>query len=174
MKKILVTLLLLAGFSAAAQDFEGSFVQTKTLKVSGKTIVSEGSIHFTAPDQLAMLYSKPDGDFFIIDGPYVRFDLRGVTLDVDTEKNKLVKTQRNAIINGMAGKYQDIADEMDATCTVTTPAKGGKHVVLKVKKPLPKSYSGMELDYDAKGTITRMVLEETGGVSTEYLLRKAK
>ena len=29
----------------------------------------------------------------------------------------------------------------------------------------------MELDYNAKGRITRMVLEEAGGISTEYLVK---
>ena len=30
--------------------------------------------------------------------------------------------------------------------------------------------SGMELDYNPKGRITRMVLEEVGGISTEYII----
>ena len=28
----------------------------------------------------------------------------------------------------------------------------------------------MELDYDKQGKLTRMVLEEVGGISTEYIL----
>ena len=32
----------------------------------------------------------------------------------------------------------------------------------------------MELDYDKAGKLTRMVLEETGGISTEYLLSYSK
>ena len=59
---------------------------------------------------------------------------------------------------------------MDADCTVTD-VKGGKHVVIKMHKPALKGYTGMELDYNAKGRITRMVLEEAGGISTEYLLK---
>jgi hypothetical protein len=35
---------------------------------------------------------------------------------------------------------------------------------------LPKGYSGLELDYGKDGQITRMVLEEFGGISTEYVL----
>ena len=171
MRKILVpVLLLLAAFTAGAQSFEGSFTQTKTLKVTQKTFKSEGTISYTAPDQLAMLYTKPDGDFFIIDGPFLRLDLKGVSLDVNTEVNKTVRPQRNAILYGIQGKYQEIAQEMDADCTVTQNKDGGKHVVIKVRKTLPKGYSGMELDYKKNGQIRRMVLEEFGGITTEYIL----
>lgn len=170
MKKILVLMLLLAGFTAGAQNFEGTFTQTKTLKVSKKTFKSEGTISYTAPDQLAMLYTKPDGDFFIIDGPIVRMDLNHIAAEVNTDNNKAARAQRNAILYGVQGKYEQIAKEMDADCTVTAAKGGGKHVVIKVRKTLPKGYSGMELDYNKAGRITRMVLEEFGGISTEYLM----
>lgn len=169
MKKLIALALLLASFAAGAQNFEGTFTQAKTLKVSGRVIKSEGNISFTAPDQLAMLYTNPDGDYFIIDGPFVRMDLRGVTLDVDTKTNKLVASQRNALLYSLAGKYEEVAKEMDADITVT-PKNGGKHVVIKARKVQAKGYSGVELDYGKNGRITRMVLEEFGGISTEYVL----
>ena len=171
MKKLLVSITLMAlALSAGAQNFEGTFKQAKTLKVSGKVIKSEGEITYTAPDQLAMMYTNPEGDYFIIDGPYLRMDLRGVSLDVNTDTNKAVKPQRNAILYSIAGKYEDIAKEMDADCQVSAGKNGGKHVVLTMRKALPKSYKGMELDYDKNGRITRMVLEEVAGISTEYIL----
>lgn len=170
MKKILILALLLAGFTAGAQNLEGTFKQTKTLKISGKTIVSEGTISYQEPDQLVMQYTKPDGDYFIIDGPFLRMDMRGVALDVNTTNNKTIQLQRNAILYSIQGKYEQIAQEMDADCTVTA-VKGGKHVVIKVRKPQPKGYTGLELDYTPKGRITRMVLEEAGGISTEYLVK---
>jgi outer membrane lipoprotein-sorting protein len=171
MKKVFVMMALLAmAFTAGAQDFEATFKQAKTLKVSGKVIKSEGEITYTAPDQLAMLYTNPEGDYFIIDGPQVRMDLRGVALDVNSTGNKLVQSQRNAILYSVAGKYEDIAKEMDADCTVTAGKNGGKHVVLKMRKALPKGYTGMELDYNKQGKLTRMVLEEAGGISTEYII----
>ena len=170
MKKILTIALLLAGFTAGAQDLEGTFTQAKTLKVTGKVIKSEGTLTYTAPDQLAMQYTKPDGDYFIIDGPTLRMDLRGVSLDVNTDNNKTVKAQRNAILYGIAGRYEEIAKEMDADLTVSAGKDGGKHVVIKVRQTLPKGYSGMELDYKKNGQLRRMVLEEFGGISTEYVL----
>lgn len=166
---IAAALLLFTGIGAAAQNFESTFTQTKTLKLTGKKIVSEGTIVYTAPESLSMIYSKPDGDYFIIDGPFLRFDLRGVTLDVNTEKNKTVRFQRNAILYGVQGRYDDIGKEMDADVQVSA-VKGGKHVVIKKRKPAAKGYTGMELDYNAKGRLTRMLLEEAGGISTEYIV----
>lgn len=172
MKKIILAFaLVLAAVSAAAQSFEGTFAQTKTLKATGKSFKSEGTISFKAPDQLAMLYTKPDGDYFIIDGPFLRLDLKGTALDVNTDNNPTIRPQRNAILYSITGEYEKIAQEMDATCTVTAGKNGGKHVVIKARKTLPKGYSGLELDYRKDGRITRMVLEEFGGISTEYLLQ---
>ena len=172
MKRILAfAFLLLCPLAAGAQHFEGTFIQVKTLKVTKKTFKSEGTISYQAPDQLAMLYTHPDGDYFIIDGPFLRMDLRGVALDVNTDNNKTVQPQRNAILYSIQGKYEDIAKEMDADCTVTPLDGGGKHVVIKVRKTLPRGYSGMELDYDKKGRLQRMVLEEFGNIATEYVLK---
>ena len=113
MKKIIVFAALLAmAFTAGAQDFEATFKQAKTLKISGKVIKSEGEITYTAPDQLAMLYTNPDGDYFIIDGPQVRMDMRGVAVDLNATGNKLVQSQRNAILYSVQGKYEEIAKEM--------------------------------------------------------------
>ncbi len=162
--------MLFCGVYAGAQSFESTFVQTKTLKLTGKKIVSEGTITYTAPENLAMIYSKPEGDYFIVDGPFLRFDLRGISMDVNTDKNKTVRIQRNAILYGIQGRYEEIALEMNAEYTVS-PLKGGKHVVIKTHKQTLKGYTGMELDYDAQGRLTRMVLEEAGGISTEYIVK---
>ena len=171
MKKILTFALLLCGIAAGAQDLEGTFTQAKTLKISGRVIKSEGTLTFTAPDQLAMLYTKPDGDYFIIDGPYLRMDMRGIALDVNRENNKSIKNETNAILYGIAGRYEEIAEDLKADFTVSENKDGGKHVVIKVRKALPKGYSGMELDYKKNGQLSRMVLEEFGGISTEYLIK---
>ena len=169
MKRILALAALLCCIAAGAQDFEGTFKQVKTMKASGKVVKSEGTVSFTAPDQLAMLYTVPDGDYFIIDGPFIRMDMRGVAADVDSNSSKLVRSQRNAILYSITGQYEDIAKEMDADCTVTEKA-GAKHVSIKARQVTPKGYSGMELDYNKKGALTKMVLEEFGGISTEYQL----
>ena len=168
-KTITVLALMLACLAAGAQQYEGSFTQAKTLKVSGKVIKSAGTLSFKAPDQMVMLYTQPDGDYFIIDGPFLRMDMRGTALDVDTSTNKAIKIQRNALLYSISGDYDKIAAEMDADINVS-PKAGGKHVVIKVRNPQPRSYSAMELDYGKDGRLIRMVLEEGSSISTEYIL----
>lgn len=171
MKRIIImAALLCTAFTSGAQHWEGTFTQTKTLQLSGRVIKSEGTVRYTAPDQLAMLYTKPEGDYFIIDGPILRMDMRGVAADINTENNKSVRAQRNAILYSLSGQYEEIAREMNAACKVTKTSGGGKHVSIKAKETLPKGYSGLELDYAADGRLTKMVLEEFGGISTEYVL----
>jgi hypothetical protein len=99
-------------------------------------------------------------------------DMRGTAMDLNTDTNKTVKAQRNAILFSISGEYEKIAQEMDATCTVTKTS-GGKHVSIKVKNPQPRGYSALELDYKANGQLQKMVLEEGGGISTEYIIKVA-
>ena len=171
MKRFLVILLLLSTvLTLQAQTFKGTFSQVKTMKVSGLSIKSRGDISFSAPDKLKMEYTNPEGDYFIISGDRMFMDMRGVSLDVDTSSNQTVRCQCNALLYGLSGQYGKIAEEMDADCTVKEDADG-KHVTLKMRKATPRSYTGMQLDYGKNGRIRRMVLEEFGGISTEYLLQ---
>ena len=166
MKKIAILLtLLLAGLSAMAED---NFIQTKTIKASGKKIVSEGTYSFKAPDQLVMQYTKPEGDYFIIDGPIIRLDMRGTAADLDTSNNPVARAQRNTLLNSLSGNYKAIAADMDASISETE--KGGvKTVTITANKKAAKGYSGLVLTYKG-GKLIKMVLDEFNGISTEYVL----
>lgn len=166
MKRIIILFtLLLAGVSALAGN---SFKQTKTIKASGKKIVSEGTYSFKAPDQLVMQYTKPDGDFFIIDGPIIRFDMRGTAAELDTSNNPLARAQRNTLLNSLTGNYKDIATDMDASIAEEVKA-GVKTVTITANKKAAKGYSKLVLTYKG-GTLKNMILEEFNGISTEYVL----
>ena len=166
MKKLVILLtMLLTGLSASAGN---TFTQTKTIKASGKKIVSEGTYSFKAPDQLVMQYTKPEGDFFIIDGPIIRLDMRGTAAELDTTNNPVAKAQRNTLLNSLTGNYKAIATEMDASLAETE--KGGvKTVTITANKKAAKGYSKLVLTYKA-GTLKNMILEEFNGISTEYVL----
>lgn len=161
--------MLLCSIVAGAQTLEGTFTQAKTIQASGRVIRSQGNFSFTAPDQLAMIYTQPDGDFFIIDGPVLRMDLRGNAVQLDTRRNALAKAQSDAILFSISGNYQRIAESMNADMTEST-RNGVKTVTITARQAAPRGYSKLILDYRA-GKLTRMVLEEFGGISTEYMLQ---
>lgn len=173
MKKVLTAVLFLAclgAFSASAQTIESLFTQTRTIQASGKKIVSEGTFSFTAPDQLAMLYTKPDGDYIIIDGPFVRTMTKGTEVNLDTRTNAQARNLSNTLLNCILGKYQQVADDNDGDVSVSE--KGGvKTVTIKVRKQAPRGYSGVTIKYRKDGTCTEMTLDEFGGISTHYVLK---
>lgn len=170
MKKILL-LAVLVCFSAlaSAQQLESSFTQTRTIKASGKTVKSEGVVQFKAPDQLTMTYTDPQGEYLVISGPMLRSNTQGKQLSVDTEKSPMFKNLRNTLLNCIMGDYETAASDNDADLSVSEKA-GVKTVTMKARKAAPRGYSQIVMEYK-KGLPVRMVLEEFGGILTEYIFK---
>lgn len=169
MKKI----FLLFAFScltllAGAEELNCSFTQARTIRASGKVFKSEGVTSFNAPDNLTMTYTKPEGEYLVISGPMLRSNTQGQQISIDTEKNPRFRTMRNTLLNCIMGNCEQAAADNDADLSVSE--KGGiKTVEMKARKTLPRGYSKIIMEYNKKGLPVRMVLEEFGGISTEYL-----
>lgn len=171
MKKILFVSILLCCTWAlfAQQTTECSFTQARTIQASGKVIRSEGVISFKAPDQLTMTYTNPQGEYLVISGPMLRSNSQGQQISIDTDKNARFRTLRNTLLNCITGSYEQAAKDNDAELSVSE--KSGKKIVsMKARKAAPRGYSQIVLEY-VKGLPVRMVLEEFGGISTEYLFK---
>ena len=171
MKKVLFVAILLCGALAAfaQQTTDCSFTQARTIQASGKVIHSEGVISFKAPDQLTMTYTNPAGEYLIISGPMLRSNSQGQQLSVDTDKNARFRTLRNTLLNCINGAYEQAAKDNDAELSVSEN-NGRKTVSMTARKAAPRGYSKIILEY-IKGLPVRMVLEEFGGISTEYLFK---
>ena len=88
MKRLLILFALLAcGLTASAQGLSATFVQKKTIKATHKVIPGEGTVTFTAPDQLKMNYAVPEGEYLIIDGNKLESCVKGKVVTFDTAKN---------------------------------------------------------------------------------------
>ena len=173
MKKILtIAALLTLVFTAAAQNFEGTFTQAKTLKISGKVIRSEGTITYTAPDQLAMLYTHPEGDYFIIEGNLVKINMDGKKADLDANKVKMVGLQRATLLNCLSGNWEQAAIDNKAETTITED-KGLRIISINAKGKVPKGgYKSVELTYRVSdGGMVKMVLEEAIGIINTYEIK---
>lgn len=169
MKKILMLVLSVCIFQVASAQTECSFTQTKTIQASGKVIHSAGVVSYKSPDQLTMTYTDPEGDYLIISGPMLRANTAGQKISVDTDKNARFRLLRNTLINCIDGKYEQAAADNDADLEVSEKS-GIKTVRMKARKAAVRGYSTIVMEY-AKGLPVRMVLEEFGGISTEYLFR---
>lgn len=170
---IILFALAISGADLSAQDFECPFVQTRLMVISGKTVVSEGTMTYTAPDQLAMVYSKPEGEYLVIDGNTVRMDLAGQIATIDAKKNATAGALSRTLLDCIAGNWEKAAKDNDADSSVSE--KGGvKTVILTARKASPRGgYSKIELYYRLKDNfLTKMVLEENGGgIRTTYELK---
>ena len=171
MRKILFVAILLSCTCAlfAQQTTECSFTQARTIQASGKVIRSEGVISFKAPDQLTMTYTNPAGEYLVISGPMLRSNSQGQQLSIDTDKSPRFRTLRNMLLNCITGAYEQAAKDNDAELSVTEKS-GRKIVSMKARKAAPRGYSQIVLEY-VKDLPVRMVLEEFGGISTEYLFK---
>ena len=168
-KTFLLAALLCCSFTVFAQQYDCSFTQAKTLRASGKVIRSEGVISFKSPDQLTMTYTDPAGDYLVISGPMLRSNSQGQQLSVDTEKNARFRLLRNTLLNCIMGEYEQAAKDNDAELSVSDK-NGVRTVSMKARKAAARGYSRILLEY-VKGLPVRMVLEEFGGISTEYLFK---
>lgn len=168
MKKFLTIVIAMLTFAASAQKVECHFTESKFIKASGKTIEGEGNLKLTPPDKFELNYTKPAGDYFIINGKTISINLRGKKSVVDTEKNASMKVQRNTLMNCITGKWQQAATDNNAETSVTE--KGGNKVVtLTAKKTAPRGYSKIVITYRKSDNLpVELVFEEFNGTVTTY------
>lgn len=174
MRHITLTILamLFAVTAFAQQTFDTDFTQTKLMKISGKTTEKAGHLVFDGNDHLSMIYSKPEGEYFIIEGNQVKINLDGKKADLDAEKVKIVKLQRATLLNCLSGNWEQAAVDNNADLTVTEE-NGFRNVLIKAKGKVPRGgYSSVELTYRlSDGMMIKMVLEEAIGVINTYEIK---
>ena len=174
MKRItLIIFTILFTVSAFAQQtFDTDFTQTKLMKVSGKTTDKAGHLIFDGNDHLSMIYSEPEGDYFIIEGNQVKINMDGKKADLDADKAKMVKLQRATLLNCLSGNWEQAAEDNNADLTVTEE-NGFRNVLIKAKGKVPRGgYSSVELTYRlSDGMMIKMVLEEAIGVINTYEIK---
>lgn len=172
-KYISLAIALLITCSAFAQkSYNADFSQTRTMKVSGKTIQKSGHLFFDGKDHLTMNYDQPKGEYFIIEGSQVKMNLDGKKVVLDANKVNQVQLQRTTLLNGLAGNYEQVAADNNAEMQVKKEGNL-KTVTITAKGKVPRGgYVSMILTYRiSDGTMVRMVLEESAGTINTYELK---
>lgn len=168
-----ITLILIAmlfSFTAFAQKtFDTDFTQTKLMKISGKTTDKAGHLTFDGNDQLSMIYTKPQGDYFKIEGNMVKINMDGKKADLDAEKVKMVGLQRATLLNCLAGNWEQAAADNNAELTVKEE-KDVKIISIVANGKVPKGgYKSVELTYRlSDNALVKMILEEAIGIINTY------
>ena len=168
-----ITLILIAMlFSVTAfaqKTFDTDFTQTKVMKVSGKTTDKVGHLTFDGKDQLSMIYTEPQGEYFKIEGNMVKINMDGKKVELDAEKVKMVGLQRSTLLNCLSGNWEQAAADNNAELTVKEE-KGVKTISIVAKGKVPKGgYKSVEVTYRASDNVLiKMVLEEAIGIINTY------
>ena len=171
-----ITLILIAmlfSVSAFAQKtFDTEFTQTKVMKVSGKTTDKAGHLIFDGKDQLSMIYTEPQGEYFKIEGNMVKINMDGKKVELDAEKVKMVGLQRSTLLNCLSGNWEQAATDNNAELTVKEE-KGMKTISIVAKGKVPKGgYKSVELTYRASDNVlVKMILEEAIGIVNTYEIK---
>ena len=166
----LILIALLFSVTAFAQKtYDTDFTQTKVMKISGKTTEKAGHLTFDGVDQLSMIYTEPQGEYFKIEGNMVKINMDGKKVELDAEKVKMVGLQRSTLLNCLSGNWEQAATDNNAELTVKEE-KGVKTISIVAKGKVPKGgYKSVELTYRASDNVLiKMVLEEAIGIINTY------
>ncbi len=174
MKRIFLTISILF-FSLilfSQQKYDTDFTQTKVMKVSGKTTEKAGHLTFDGKDQLSMVYTQPDGEYFNIEGNQVKVNLDGKKADLNADKVKLVKLQRATLLNCLSGNWEQAAVDNNAEIT-TVEEDGFKTITLTAQGKVPRGgYASVVLTYRVSDDVlVKMVLEEAVGSINTYEMK---
>ena len=156
--------------NASVMTVEAHFVQTRLLKASGKTMSSEGTFDYIAPDRLSMKYDSPSTDRLVINGTQLYNNRNGKATLFDTSKNQPMAAMSSTLLYCIQGKVKKVAtdnnaltdiEETDSSyvitlCTRTQSARGYTKIVLTFRK--------------SDCTLTVLELQEAGGISTTYAM----
>ncbi len=174
MKRIFLTISILS-FSFilfSQQKYDIDFTQTKVMKVSGKTTEKAGHLTFDGRDQLSMVYTQPEGEYFQIEGTQVKVNLDGKKADLNADKVKLVKLQRATLLNCLSGNWEQAAVDNNAEIT-TVEEDGLKTITLTAQGKIPRGgYASVVLTYRVSDDVlVKMVLEEAVGSINTYEMK---
>ena len=138
-----------------------------------KTVVSEGTMLFEAPENLRMDYTQPKGDYTLIEKD--KFDVfkagKLQHLNVKDPKQKMA-VYRATLLACLGGDVEKAAALNNAKADYKTV--GNTYVcTLKAENAAPRDIAALELIYDKKnGQLLKMTLTEGNGKYTTYEVKK--
>lgn len=144
-KMLLLTLLLLLGLFARAQELQCAFTSKTVNPSDGKEITGEGVLSYTVSGEDRRTFKVPEGQEFIVGDDALRA----------------------CVLNCLGGRYVKAAWQAGAD-TVVGERDGVKTVTLKPRTPDDSPFVRLVVDYREDGLPVRLSLEGKGGESSEF------
>lgn len=152
---------------------QAPFVQVKTL-ASKKTVQMSGTLYYTRMNQMAMLYSQPDGNRFIINNGRMLIASGGQNKTYTLSSTPSMQSLADYLLCALAGKVRDIAQKNNVEMDVQT-LPDNYTITLKAKTKQAKGYARITLVYDRKsGLLQRMEMEEFNHTLNVYTISQIK
>lgn len=155
--------------NANVKTLSARFEQTKTMPGGKVNIKSEGDFEYALEgDKFSMIYSKPAGENFIIDGKTLSMCRGGKSSKFDLTKTPSMNALANTLLYSVKGTLRRLSNEVNAN--IATEETSKEYIVtLTAKKKEAKGYAKIVLSYDKNSCILQdMLMEEFTGIKTEY------
>ena len=183
-RNIIFGILILSAVCLSAQNIEtkilnlnksqttytASFTEKIVMPKMKKETVKRGTMYYSSPESLLMLYSDPEGDYSLIkDGKFTAARKGHVQNFPMNEKNKSqMYILRETLLGSMAGDLQRVAKENDAD--IQCEEKAGRYICTLTKQQAKAvGVNRLELQYDSKtGALLSLCLIQHNGNYTIY------
>lgn len=167
-----ISLLSVFSLDAQVKGIEASFVQTGT--VNGKVVSGEGTIYYAGPTSLALRYSTPEGEAFVIDNDEIYVAKGGKERFFNAQKNAPMRTLSRTLMNCIEGDIDAVASDNDADI-ITSDGSKTRKVTVKARKRSARGYEVIELRYrKSDGMVEYIKLVEFNGNVNEYIVGVSK
>lgn len=185
MKKhfVICTLLLAITTLAGAQGIDAKilklqkstysspFTETKVMPKLKKETVKTGTLVWTAPANLRMDYSDPEGDYTLIEDENFSLSVKGMVQKLPAkDANSKTGLLRLTLINAFQGNVAEIATLTNAQPTYSD--KGGRYVCELVAERPKHGVKSLTLEYDKKnGHLLLLTITENNGNYTTWAVK---
>lgn len=144
---------------------------TQTMTVPGKPAETYSGKYEYREGYLSMVYDKPAGRVFLIDGNTVKTTERGETKVFDCARNVMMKNLSHVLLDSFSGRIAHLCDEQGAVCAIEETSSAF-NVTLKATKKAVRGYEKIDLIYNKRtNRLESMVALEFGGVVNVYKIK---
>lgn len=159
--------------AASIKTMQCDFVQTKSLKMLGDKMVSEGQMWCQQPNMLRWQYASPYTYTFILNNNRVSVRKGNHSDVIDVNKNRMFKEIARIMMNSVLGKV--LTDKKDFKSSV---ARDGLYYIVTLipqKKEMKQMFTAILLHYDTgQKLVTKVEMREKNGDSTLIEMKNIK
>lgn len=168
----IATLFVAAMAYAGGQSQVCDFDQVKHLKIVKTPVESSGKLYYEG-ENMAMLYSKPEGEYFKVTETTISMLAGKKKINSKLSGNAQFKQLRDLLIFSMKGDLDAIKNMTNATVEKKS-VSGADEYTFTSKEQVKKGYYKIVLRYNKSKALEYMELHQPGGDYTTYTLKNIK